>query len=512
MLRQIHVFHKSKLIPIFSYSYAMALGDNEIQTLVTLIKSHIEMPQPRKTFQKPMANFQVFHRSSAEYTFIFIVDLVDHLEQVDDALKATIVQFEGLFKYPEEIEDSEGKKNQFIEFIEPIQRDFHSKITIVGPINSGKTMLYDLLKEGEEKKIMNFAKVSNYSIDKLSFDIWDFQLRDNFSLLWSKFFSGSDLIILIFDLSDYHLRVVEHFKSIINHDAQLSKVLIFGNKRDLIDESDLKFVRNELEMDNFIEISLKDTNAKQKVDKIISDELKLKKSLPDEYYSILNDAKELEQKSNLVLAIVKYKELIKLCDKCQNLNLTQQYKTKVENLQSKIDEKTQLRKLQDRKRKFEIPGKIQFDKKIEVKPLPSDGDKKAVKSKVKSFQSFGSLEDAPKEEKKELAGDLTLFDKSEVKKEKRFLTPSDVKIDLKKPKARKSEKKPLIIEEKLESTAEKDVFPEDLKHLIEEKGSSLSLDLCKQLISELEKTLSRPLKMEDLEMAANIFVKNDLKN
>ena len=508
MLRQIHIFHKSKLVPIFSYSYALALGDNEIQNLVALIKSHIETPTPEKTFQKPITNFQIFHRSSGEYTFIFIVDLVDHLEQVDNALSSTINQFKDLFKYPEEIEDSEEKKNQFIEFIEPLQQDFHSKITIVGPTNSGKTVLYDLLKDGEEKAIMNFAKVSTYPIDTLSFDLWDFQLKDNFSLLWSKFLSGSDLIILIFDISDYRLRVVEHFRSMISKDAQLSKLLIFGNKRDLIDDSDIKFVRNELEIENFIEISLKEADARQKVDKIISNKLRLKKSLPDEYHSLLMDAKELEKKSNLVLAIVKYKELIKLCDKSQNLTLTQQYKTKVENLQAEIDEKTQLRKIKDRKKKFEIPGKIQFDKKIEVKPLPSDGGSKPAKSRVKTFQSFGSLEKPSK--KQSSTEDLTLFDKSEINKEKKFLTPSDVKIDLKKAKPAKYEEKPLIIEEKLESTTKKEINPEDLKNIIEKKGSSLSLNLCKRLISELEKTLSRPLRMEDLEMAADFFVKNDL--
>jgi len=45
--------------------------------------------------------------------------------------------------------------------------------------------------------------------------------------------------------------------------------------------------------------------------------------------------------------------------------------------------------------------------------------------------------------------------------------------------------------------------------MIEKKGSSLSLKLCLQLITELQKSMSRPLTMEDVEFAAEIFVKHD---
>lgn len=509
MLRQILVFHKSKSTPIFSYSYAMALGDKEISNLVELIKSHIETPISDKTFQRPISNFQIFYRSSSEYTFLFIVDSVDSLEQVNGALNETIAQFNAQFKYLEEIDESEEKKSKFIQFLEPLQRQFHSKITLIGPVNSGKTYLYDLLRDSEEKQIMNFAKVSMYSVDKLSFDIWDFQLKDNFSLLWSKFLSGSDLVIMIFDLSDYHLRVIEHFRTLINKDAQLSKVLILGNKLDLVDKSDLKYIRNELEIDNLIEISLKEPGARQNIDKIISNKLNLKKSLPDDFYVLLNEAQEFEQKSNNVMAIAKYKELIKICDTCQNLNLVQQFKAKVEKLQAKIDEQNQLRKINESKKKFNIPSKIQFEKKIEVKPLPSNGDKKTTKTEVKSFQSFGTLEKTQKKEK--APEDLTLFDKPKKTEEKKFLTPSDVKIDLKKAKPVKPKFKPLKIQEKLESTIDIGLYPEELKKLIEKKGSSLHMDLCKQLVKDLEKALSRPLTIEDLEMAAEIFVKNEIK-
>jgi GTPase SAR1 family protein len=508
MLRQIHVFHKTKNLPIFSHSYAMALGEKELKNVVELIKPYLEMPKPGKTFQIPIADFQIFYRSSGDYTILFVVDKIDQLERVEDGLKATVAQFIELFKYPEELEDSEFKKNQFLEFIGPLQQEFHSKISIIGPTNSGKTSFYDLLQNGDERHIMNFAKVSTYLINKLSFDVWDFDLQDNFSLLWPKFISGSDLVLFIFDMSNYHLRVFEHFKSMITTDAPLSKFLIIGNKRDLVDDSEVKFIKNELEIQDFIEISVKEAEARQQLDQIISEILSLKKSLPDDYSRLLKEAENLEANFNLVMAIAKYKEIIKMADNFQDLNLIHKFTSKVETLQAKVDEKNQLRKIRDSRKKFEIPDKIQFDTEIKVKPLPSS-EEQIFQPKARKFQSFGTLEKVKKEEKS--LGDFTLFNKAEKIENKKFLTPSDVQIDLKGAKPLKVDTKPLKIEEKLEITRDEDINPEELKKLIEAKGSSLSINLCKLLISDLKKALSRPLKIEDLEMAAEVFVRNELK-
>jgi hypothetical protein len=52
--------------------------------------------------------------------------------------------------------------------------------------------------------------------------------------------------------------------------------------------------------------------------------------------------------------------------------------------------------------------------------------------------------------------------------------------------------------------------PGILQQLIKQQGSSLSLNLCEQLLTELQSTLARPLTNEDLELAADIFVKHDL--
>ncbi len=52
-------------------------------------------------------------------------------------------------------------------------------------------------------------------------------------------------------------------------------------------------------------------------------------------------------------------------------------------------------------------------------------------------------------------------------------------------------------------------FASELQKMINEKGSSLSLKLCEQLITELHNSLGRTLTKEDINLAADFFVKQE---
>ncbi|MCK4286728.1 MAG: hypothetical protein KAX18_11025, partial [Candidatus Lokiarchaeota archaeon] len=52
-------------------------------------------------------------------------------------------------------------------------------------------------------------------------------------------------------------------------------------------------------------------------------------------------------------------------------------------------------------------------------------------------------------------------------------------------------------------------FSKELQEIISEKGSSLSLKLCEQLITDLAQSLGRSLTIEDVKLAANFFVKQE---
>jgi GTPase SAR1 family protein len=498
MLRQIHIFHKGD--HIFNYSYALAFRDEDLTNVKKIIQSYIDMPIPGKTFQKPTSDYQLFYRSTEDTLFLFVTDLVDNIDYVDSIIKKTIDKFKELFPFPESIEQLNIRKEPFLKSLESFQHDLHSKIVIIGPINSGKTQLFNLLKSNGEKPIMNFALSSKYIIDKLSFDLWDFQLKDNFSLLWSKFIKGSDLVILLFDLSNYHLKVLNHFINLQKQENKLSKLIIIGNKRDLVSDEDIKLVKNDLNGTFFEELSLIEPNAKEKINKIISRVLELRKPLPDNFKNLKKEAEDLYVEGNLVLAISKYKELIKICNAYQDFTYINTYKEKLAEIQKIVDEKNKLRKIEEGKKKFQVPETIKFTKRIEVKPLPKEILKEQVR--LESPRIFS--EEKSSKVISEKAEDLTLFKKEDKPLEpvKRTLKPSDIKIDLDfvVPHAKRPAPQERLIEIDLSK---------ELQKLIERKGSSLSLKLCEQLVSELHNTLARPLTIEDIEMAAEIFVKQD---
>jgi len=501
MLRQIHIFVNQKIV--YNHTYALALTEDELNNVLKIIQSYIEMPMPGKIFHRPVSeHFQIFHKSEGNVLFLFITDLVDNLDYVGPTIENTTKKFKELFPNPLDIKTSNNLKREFVDFLRELQYELHSKITIIGPTNSGKTLLYNMLKSDDERAIMNFAKASMYKVDNLKFDIWDFALKDNFSLLWSKFIKGSDLAILLFDLSNYHLRVVNHFLNLHNQESKLSRLLILGNKRDLVSDEDIKLIKNELNIPHFEEISLIEANTKEKIKSLISKMLSLKKLLPHYFTELFNETKNLEKDGNLVLAISKYKELIKICNNYQDFTYINELKKNLDDLQKRVNKQAELRKKSDMKMKFEIPGKIQFSKSIKVQPLPSSKSDVKAPPSAEVPKTTRQAQTSQKIEKK--AGDLMLFSKfdSAVETKEDKLDKEDITLDIN--LVIPEEKRPILEEKKIGEE-----LSSQLQMMIEKKGSSLSLKLCLQLITELQKSMARPLTIEDIELAAEIFVKHD---
>lgn len=492
MLRQIHIFHKNECI--YNHTYALALGDDELNNVIKIIQSYIDMPMIGKTFQKPVSeHFQIFHRSDRDMLFLFITDLVDSIEYVGPTIEITIQKFNELFPTPENINTSTNLKREFIDFLREQQYELHSKIAIVGPQNSGKTMLFNMFKSNGARPIMNFATASIYSIDNLRFDLWDFKLKDNFSLLWSKFIQGSDLVILLFDLSNYYIKVINHFLDLQKQESRFSKLLIIGNKRDLVRQEDMRIIKNELNLSNIEEISLIDAGAKEKIKNLIAKVLNLKKLLPHNFTELFNEAKNVESEGNSILAIAKYKELIKISNEYQDFTYMPTLKNKIESLQELVDAQSKKRKEISAKKKFEIPGKIQFTRRIQVRPLPTSN----------ALIQAPAIEIPKSPTKiKQKTEDLMLFsttdssDGEDIDKEDITLNIDEVIPEEKRPTLE-------VVEEK------NDEFPFMLQQLIEKQGSSLPLNLCELLLADLQKTLARPLTVEDLKLTAGVFVKHD---
>jgi len=524
MLRQILIFLESELI--FIKDYATALGSDELNNVKKIIQKYIDMPMPGKTFQRNLTDFQIFHRASGNLFFLFIADLVDSLQYIDDMVLKTIEKFNKLFPNPSDVNELSTTTDEFNEFLNQVQKDLHSKIAIIGPTYAGKTTLYDMLRSGEEKIHMDFAKTSTFEIDSISFDLWDFQLRDNFSLLWSKFIRGSDLVILLFNLANYNLKMMDHFLKLHKLESNYSKLLIVGNKRDLIEDADIKRIKNELSISDFEEISLNTPHAKSEIHQFIMKTLNLRKKIPSNFTEIIKQTDNLILEGKKIEALAKYKELLNTSKFYQNIIFTKALEQKIDNLNLKIKKDIEKRKKVVKEKEFEFAKPLMFTRKVTVKALPiaadsiqpleiellSKGKPVAPSESVKELTSFQKLDPEkeikpPKTQKTQLKIIKPISSQKKIKKE----STSEFTDESTKPKAKMPMelfgahedikvgiKKPLVID-----------FTKEIQKIIIQKGSSLSLKLCENLITELEKSLGRPITINDIELAADFFVKQE---
>lgn len=522
MLRQIHIFLKSELI--FVKDYAMALGNEELNNVKKIIQRFIDMPVAGKTFTNHISKFQIFHRSSGYLYFVLIADLSDSLQYIENIMVPAIEKFNELFPNPKDLKGLSSSKSEFSSFLDKLQKDLHTKIAIIGPSYAGKTTLYNLLKSGEEKIQMDFAKTSSFEIDGISFYLWDFVLKNNFSPLWSKFIAGSDVVILLFNLANYHLKIITHFLNLQKLEGKNSKLLMIGNKRDLVEDSEIKRIKNELNIAEFKEISLNSPDAKAKMLQFVMEILGLKKKFPKNFGIMVKEADNLIQEGKKVQALAKYKELLSISKSYQNIIYTKALEQKISNLNKIIKEYLEKRKELQSKKDFTVDKSLIFTRKITVKSLPSasSANQKISIQKVSSTPPLKPLEkmtNFQKIDKKKEIKPLKISIKLPIRKAK----PSIPKVDARNSLTTKSidakHLKPQMpmkfFSPNGETTAQENYKPKvinfikELQNLITDGGSSLSVRLCEQLIADLKNSLKRPISLNDIKLAADFFVKQE---
>ncbi len=378
MLRQVIIFHKT--VKVFTHSFGLALDNENLKKVFEVVIGSLEIPIPGKIFNRSVGDYQVFHRYNDGIYCLLITDMIDTRAYIDNIMIKVIRKFKELFPDPETIKDSkkEKEKEEFTNFLGLVQKDLHSKIVIMGPANSGKSTFYNLIKSGPEKQIMNFAVSSLFVIENLSFDIWNFRLKDNFSPLWPKFVSGADLIILLFDASNYNLKVLEYFTKFRKLEGKFSRFIVVANKRDLVGATDIERIKTELNENDLKEISLVIPNSKNLINDMIREGLNLKRILPKGVDSSINKALKLESEGKIISAIKKYKELIDICVEYQDFARIEEYQQKLKELKSILEGqtksreggKTKSRDVIERKTSFTVPEQKTFTQKVQIKTLP----------------------------------------------------------------------------------------------------------------------------------------------
>ncbi len=539
MLRQIFIFYNQK--EVFRHTLALALGPKELKNVMEIVEPFIILPTPGQTLHRGISKFQIFHRSYGDTYFLIIVDLTDSFDYVNDILLEIINKFKEYFPNPESLKESSSEKSEFINSLYEVQKNLHSKIAIIGPINSGKTTLYNLLKSGQEKKIMDFANAATYEIDHLTFDVWDFILKDNFSLLWAKFLGGSDLIILVFDSKDYGPKLIEYFINLKESNAKFSNFLILANKSDLVSSEQIDEIKTVINNPDIREICLIDpNNALEKVNSLIREALKLKREFPPDFQMLINEVEGLTAKGNFQAAIIKYEELIDMCNETQNYSYKEMFQEQLNEIRAKIEKKTEQPKVASRGSLFTPPEKIKFTQKVAVKSLPK------TSSGIKPLPQKKPMKVTPKPMEKSSPSRQIPSQPSRSKK--LTLKPEDIKISLKakidkiqqiassepkkvikkvkqsdivqKPKEIIQKIQPKEFIQKIRSKEKSQPTTEiiakielnlanQLQMFIKDRSTDLSIDLCEFFIKEMIEVLGVPLTSDDLKLAAEFFFKKE---
>ncbi len=517
MLRQIHIFYHKE--HIYVKDYAIAYGNTELRNIKDTLDKYMELPLPGKIINRKHSSFQIFHKGIDDLYFLFVTDLSDSIQYIEKILDDTVARFQELFTDPTKIQESSALKDEFSSFLDEIQSALHSKISIIGPTHVGKTTLYNLLRSEQEKIIMDFAKSSTIQIEDLSFELWYFRLKDNFSSLWPKFLRGSDLIILLFNLANYNLKILNHFMNMQKLESKYAKLLIIGNKRDLVEDEDIKRIKNELNIYDFKEISLNSPDAKKQLQGYIKEILGMKEKLPSNFEEAVKEAEKLVKLGNIVQALAKYRDLVNVCTTYQDFEHLKLFEQKILDLTAVLRDLRDKRKESEKGKDFEIPKRLKFKRKVKVKPLPT-----GTRS-LKFFNNEEAEEELPPPPTR-LSSGMTSFQKLEGKPVGlKLLKPSESSAKFKKQyipsksreeiSTRSDVRMPMELfppHEKLSKEIKQPVtvdFSKELQKIITEKGSSLSLKLCEQLVTDLAQSLRRALTIEDVKLAADFFVKQE---
>ncbi|MFX1398904.1 MAG: ADP-ribosylation factor-like protein [Promethearchaeota archaeon] len=496
MLRLFLIFYEGEII--FIHSYAMCLSKDDLEKAKDVMQNSQVQD---KTISRRILDYQIFHYRTGNSQFSLIVDLTDPIDYIKKVMKKVVDKFKSFFPDPKEFTFDSKNKNSFLKIVIEAQHELHSKISLVGPIGAGKTTLYNLLKSDEESKIMNFGKVTTVLIGELRFDLWDMQLNDNHSLLWSKIIKGSDLVIFILDASNYNLQVFKQFFGVKKRESSLSKELIIANKSDLITPEMLEKLKTGLKNDNIKILSLNDPTAKSIVIQYISDAFGLLKQLPSDFPDRIKEAECLENDNDIKTAIDKYQDIVSICSTIQDTEKELLYSNKLEKLNAKLHEIRKNVEANFRKKQQETPDSIKFSKEIQVRALPSTETSKK-KINVKTTTNLTSNETKAKLKSSKLSINANDIQNNllKIKKQEQLIQKLSTHKQRKK-------KRPIVINQADLKTL--DDFAKAMKILLEQKGSLLSLNLAHEFVSEMKTSFGRDLDIHDLNNAVDIFVETE---
>lgn len=115
------------------------------------------------------------------------------------------------------------------------------KVVLLGESSVGKTSLVVRLKrnifadDNESTVGVSFSRIPYNSVN---FELWDTAGQERFATLLPMYYRSARIILLVFDTSNLSTldRIFNYFNKIMNDIKNDYKVIVIGNKTDLIDD------------------------------------------------------------------------------------------------------------------------------------------------------------------------------------------------------------------------------------------------------------------------------------
>lgn len=125
------------------------------------------------------------------------------------------------------------------------------KMTVLGESSAGKTtMIYRLVKNifTEHTDSTIGASFMTLTCDDFKFEIWDTAGQDRYLSLMPMYYRGADVMLMVYDLTNIKTidRVIYYLRKVIDEVSGNWKIIIVGNKLDLVDRPTVNMVETYL--------------------------------------------------------------------------------------------------------------------------------------------------------------------------------------------------------------------------------------------------------------------------
>ena len=234
MIRSVYILGQQSNL-VYSKEYAdIESKASLVEFLVNLTQFLTSVDLEGKTEYMNLSGSRIFYKVVPDYTFIFIADKADDMEQIEEKVEQLVDVFLREFAH---LAASGQTLEGFDEKLDEIAVTM-VKVAILGFAGVGKTTTLHLLR-GETLPLIHDPTIG-VSIKKLPEEVenanivlWDLAGQSRFSILWAKMIANAQVVIIVTDSTLENVLRSKKLVTLVKEEVPDAKVIGIANKQDL---------------------------------------------------------------------------------------------------------------------------------------------------------------------------------------------------------------------------------------------------------------------------------------